>query len=125
MTTKAPIKNEFEYKGPTIHVQVSLFVVQPDVQCQNQGYLPGMPLAYPEASSSTIVSPQYAYTRAPYVPFGVQYGQTFNQIVNHGLVHYAQMFPLVATPQIHSILQVPLVPMPYYSFPQVIASQYQ
>lgn len=60
-----------------------------------------------------------------YVPFGVQYGHAFNQTGNPGSVHSDKMFPPVATPHIHPNLQVPLVPIPYYSFPQDVASQYQ
>ena len=60
-----------------------------------------MPLAYPGVSSSTVTAPQYTYTGALYVPFGVHYGHTPNQIVNPGLVHYAQMFSPMTTPQIH------------------------
>lgn len=122
---EAPIENGFEYKGPLIHVKVPLSVVQPDVQYQNPGCHPGMPLAYPGVLSSTTVVPQYAYIRVPYVPFGVHYDQISNCIVNPGLVHSAQMIPPVATPQVHPQLQLPLVPMPCYSFLHGVTSQYQ
>lgn len=84
ITIKAPIEKEFEYKGPPIHVQVPLYVVMPDVQYHYQGYHPGMPLAYHGASSSTVVAPQYAYLGVPYIPVGVQYDQTSNQMGNPG-----------------------------------------
>lgn len=71
MIVEAPFEKGFEYKVPPVHVQVPLFMVQPIVQYQNQGHHSGIPLAYPWASSSTIVAPQYAYTWTPYVPFGV------------------------------------------------------
>lgn len=102
VTAKAPIEKGLECKDPMIHVQVPLSMVQPIVQYQNQGYHPGMPLAYPTAWSSTVVAPQYVNTGASYVLFGVRYGQTSNQIINIGLVHSAHMFPPMATPQIHS-----------------------
>lgn len=89
VTVEASIKKRFEYKDPSIHVQVPPLMVQPAMQCPNQGYRPRMLLTYPGESSSTIVAPQYAYTGAPYIPFGDLYGQTSNQIVNSGLVHSA------------------------------------
>lgn len=92
VTSKVLIEKEFEYKGLLIHVQVPPPVVQPAMQYPNQGYHPGMLLAYPGASSSTIVAPQYAYTEAPYNPFRIHYGQTSHQIVNFGLVHSTQTF---------------------------------
>lgn len=90
MTAKVLIEKEFEYKGPPIHVQVPPPVVQPAMQHTNQGYHSGMSLAYPRASSSNVA--QNAYTGSPYVQFGIHYGQTSHQIVDLGLVHYAQMF---------------------------------
>lgn len=84
-----------------------------------------MPLAYPEASSFTVVAPQYTYPGAPYVPFGVQYWHTSNKIVNPGLMHSAQIFPPVVTPHIHPRFQVPFVPMSYYSFLHNVTTQYQ
>lgn len=78
ITSKAHIKKEFEYKGPPIQVQFLLLVVQSTVQYQNQGYHPGIPLAYHEALFSIVVAPQYAYIGALYIPFRVQYGQTSN-----------------------------------------------
>ncbi|KAI5412413.1 hypothetical protein KIW84_057183 [Lathyrus oleraceus] len=42
----------------------------------NQGHPPRMLLAYPEASSSTPVAPQYAQDRAPYVTFGIHHDRT-------------------------------------------------
>lgn len=104
MTAKVLIEKEFEYKDPPSHVQVPPLVVQPATQHPKQGYHPEMPLAYPRASSSTVVAPQYAYIGAPYVPFGVHYGHTPIQIVNPSLVNSAQMFLPVAIPQIHSQL---------------------
>ncbi|KAI5436474.1 hypothetical protein KIW84_022824 [Lathyrus oleraceus] len=61
---KAPIEKRFEYKGLPIHVQVHPPMVQHVVQYQNQRYHPGMPLVYPGASSSTVVTPQYTYIGA-------------------------------------------------------------
>lgn len=84
-----------------------------------------MPLVYPRALSSTVVAPQYTYTREPYIPFGVLYDHTSNQIANSGLVHSAQMFLPMATPQIDPQLQIPLVPMSHYSFAHGVTFQYQ
>lgn len=114
---EAPVEKRFEYKGPLIRVQVHPPVVQHVMQYSNQGYHPGMLLAYPGESSSTVVAPQYACTRAPYNPFGIHYGQTSHQIVNPGLVHSAQMFQ----PQ----SQISLMSIPCYSFPHGVTSQYQ
>lgn len=98
VTVKVFIEKEFEYNGPPVHVQVPPHVFQLIVQHTNQGDHPRMLLAYPGASSSTIVSPQYAYTRAPYVPFGVHRGRTSHQIVKPGLVRSAQMFQPMVIP---------------------------
>lgn len=84
-----------------------------------------MPFAYPRASSSTIVSPLPIYLGTPYFPFGVQYGRTSNQMHNPGMLYFTQMFPQVATPHIHSQFQAFLVPMMYFSFSYVAATQYQ
>lgn len=106
-------------------MQVPPPVVQPVVMHHtNQGYHSGMLLVYLGTPSSTVVTPQYAYTGAPYIPFGVHYGQTSNQIVNPGLVQSTQMFLRLVTPHIDSQLRVPLVPMPCYSFPHGVTSQY-
>lgn len=72
--TEAPIEKRFEYKDPPIHVQIHPPVVQRVTQYPNQGYHPGMLLAYPRASYSTVVAPRYTYTGAPYVPFGSHHG---------------------------------------------------
>ena len=100
VTSKAPVEKRFEYKGPLIHVQVPSPAVQLAMQYPNQGYHPGMLLAYPGASCSTIVAPLYAYVGTPYVPFGVHHGQTSHQTVNPGLGHSAQMFQLMDIPPI-------------------------
>lgn len=84
---EAPVEKRFEYKGPSICVQVHPPVVQPVMQYLNQGYHPGMLLAYPGAQSPDVATPQYAYTWASYTPFGVHYGHTSHQIVSHGLAH--------------------------------------
>lgn len=57
VTANAPIEKRFEYKGPLIHVQVPPLAMQ----YPNQGYHPRILLAYPRASCSTTVAPQYAY----------------------------------------------------------------
>lgn len=57
VTTEAPIEKRFGYMGHLIHVQVPPSVVQPAMKYQNQGYHPGMLLAYLGASSSTVVAP--------------------------------------------------------------------
>lgn len=110
-TAEAPIEKRFEYKGPPIHVKIHSPMVQPAAQYPNQGYHPRILLAYPGASYPTTVALQYAYAGAPYVPFGVHYGQTSHQIVNPGLAHSAQMFQPMVIPQIHSQYQILLVPM--------------
>lgn len=122
VTAKVLIEKEFEYKGHPIHVQVPPPVVQPVMQYLNQGYHSGMSLAYPGASSSTIVAPQYAYVGAPYVPFGVHYSQTSHRIVSPGLAHSAQFFQPMLIPHIHSHSQIPLVPMSYYSYSHGVTS---
>lgn len=124
-TTEVPIEKEFEYKGPPIHVQVHLSVVQPTTQYQYQGYHPEIPFSYPRASSFTAITPQYTYPGAPYVSFGVQYGHTSNQIVNPALMHSAQMFPPMENLHIYPRFQVPLMPVPYYSFSHGVTTRYQ
>lgn len=119
---EVPVGKRFEYKGAPIHVQVTPHVVQPAMQYPNQGYHPGMSLAYPGASSSTVVAPQYAYTGAPYTPFGVHYGQTPHQAINPGLGQSAQMFHPMAIPPTYDLLQVPWIPMPCYSYPYGVTS---
>lgn len=69
MIAEVPIEKRFEYKGPPIRVRVHPPVVQPVTQYPNQGYHPGMLLAYLGASPHVVATPQYAYTRAPYIPF--------------------------------------------------------
>lgn len=107
VTAKVLIEKEFEYKGPPIHVQVTPPVVQPAMQYPNQRHHTGMSLAYPGASSSTVVAPQYTYVGAPYTPFEVHYGYTSRHIINPGLGHSAQMFHMMAIPPTYSPSQVP------------------
>lgn len=61
-----------------------------------------MLLAYPGASPSIVIAPQYTYTKASYDPFGVHHDHTSHQIVNPGLVQSAQMFQPMVIPHIHS-----------------------
>lgn len=124
MTAKVLIEKEFEYKCPPIHVQVHPPVVQPAMKYLNQGYHPRMLLANPRASS-TIFAPQYAYVGEPYVTFGIHHGQTSHQTVNPSLGHSAQIFQPMVIPPMHPPLQVPWMPMPCYSYPHGVTSQYQ
>lgn len=57
VTVEASIEKGFEYKGPPIHVQNHPPMVQPVTQYPNQGYHPGISLAYHRASSSTTIAP--------------------------------------------------------------------
>lgn len=49
VVAEVPVEKRFEHKGPPIHVQVTPPMVQPAMQHPNQGYHPGMLLAYPGA----------------------------------------------------------------------------
>lgn len=85
-----------------------------------------MPFVYPRAPPTDI--PLYAYLGESYALYGVQYAHTANsgmQMVIHGLMNPAQMFPKCDTPHIHPQFQAPLALMPYYSFPYIVATQYQ
>lgn len=51
VTSEEPAKNELEYRGPHIHVQIPSQVAQPIAQYPYQGLQSGMSLVHPGAPS--------------------------------------------------------------------------